>query len=32
LPLSALTGSPAFRTRASQVLGKDILTIYERVA
>ncbi|WP_291843340.1 bifunctional diaminohydroxyphosphoribosylaminopyrimidine deaminase/5-amino-6-(5-phosphoribosylamino)uracil reductase RibD [Bradyrhizobium sp.] len=30
LPLSALTGSPAFRTRASQVLDKDTLTIYER--
>jgi diaminohydroxyphosphoribosylaminopyrimidine deaminase/5-amino-6-(5-phosphoribosylamino)uracil reductase len=30
LPLSALTGSPAFKTRASETLGKDILTIYER--
>jgi diaminohydroxyphosphoribosylaminopyrimidine deaminase / 5-amino-6-(5-phosphoribosylamino)uracil reductase len=30
LPLSALTGSPAFRTRASQVLDKDTLTIHER--
>ena len=31
LPLSALTGSPAFKTRASESLGKDTLTIYERV-
>ena len=31
LPLSALTGSPAFKTRASENLGKDTLTIYERV-
>jgi diaminohydroxyphosphoribosylaminopyrimidine deaminase / 5-amino-6-(5-phosphoribosylamino)uracil reductase len=30
LPLSALTGSPAFKTRASESLCKDILTIYER--
>jgi diaminohydroxyphosphoribosylaminopyrimidine deaminase / 5-amino-6-(5-phosphoribosylamino)uracil reductase len=30
LPLSALTGSPAFKVRASQSLGKDTLTIYER--
>jgi diaminohydroxyphosphoribosylaminopyrimidine deaminase/5-amino-6-(5-phosphoribosylamino)uracil reductase len=30
LPLSALTGSPAFKTRASERLGKDTLTIYER--
>ncbi|HEX2367435.1 MAG TPA: bifunctional diaminohydroxyphosphoribosylaminopyrimidine deaminase/5-amino-6-(5-phosphoribosylamino)uracil reductase RibD, partial [Bradyrhizobium sp.] len=30
LPLSALTGSPAFRTRASESLGKDTLTVYER--
>jgi diaminohydroxyphosphoribosylaminopyrimidine deaminase / 5-amino-6-(5-phosphoribosylamino)uracil reductase len=30
LPLSALTGSPAFKTRASQNLGKDTLTVYER--
>ena len=30
LPLSALTGSPAFKTRASESLGKDTLTIYER--
>jgi diaminohydroxyphosphoribosylaminopyrimidine deaminase / 5-amino-6-(5-phosphoribosylamino)uracil reductase len=27
LPLSALTGSPAFKVRASQSLGKDTLTI-----
>ena len=30
LPLSALTGSPAFKARASENLGKDTLTIYER--
>ena len=30
LPLSALTGSPAFKTRASEMLDKDTLTIYER--
>ena len=30
LPLSALTGSPAFKRRASETLQKDILTIYER--
>jgi diaminohydroxyphosphoribosylaminopyrimidine deaminase / 5-amino-6-(5-phosphoribosylamino)uracil reductase len=30
LPLSALTGSPAFKVRASQSLGKDTLPIYER--
>ena len=30
LPLSALTGSPAFKARASESLGKDTLTIYER--
>jgi diaminohydroxyphosphoribosylaminopyrimidine deaminase / 5-amino-6-(5-phosphoribosylamino)uracil reductase len=30
LPLSALTGSPAFKTRASENLGKDTLTVYER--
>jgi len=30
LPLSALTGSPALKLRASQSLGKDTLTIYER--
>ena len=30
LPLSALTGSPAFTVRASENLGEDTLTIYER--
>lgn len=30
LPLSALTGSPAFKVRASENVGKDTLTIYER--
>ena len=30
MPLSALTGSPAFKVRASESLGKDTLTIYER--
>lgn len=30
LPLSALTGSPAFKRRASETLQKDNLTIYER--
>ena len=30
LPLSAITGSPAFRTRASESLGNDTLTVYER--
>ena len=30
LPLSALTGSPAFKTRASETLQRDKLTIYER--
>jgi diaminohydroxyphosphoribosylaminopyrimidine deaminase/5-amino-6-(5-phosphoribosylamino)uracil reductase len=30
LPLSALTGSPAFKVRASEMLEKDTLTIYER--
>ena len=30
LPLSSLTGSPAFKTRASETLDKDTLTIYER--
>jgi len=30
LPLSAITGSPAFKTRASENLGKDTLTVYER--
>ena len=32
LPLSALTGSPEFKVRASESLQKDALTIYERVA
>jgi diaminohydroxyphosphoribosylaminopyrimidine deaminase/5-amino-6-(5-phosphoribosylamino)uracil reductase len=30
LPLSALTGSPAFKRRASETLQNDTLTIYER--
>jgi diaminohydroxyphosphoribosylaminopyrimidine deaminase/5-amino-6-(5-phosphoribosylamino)uracil reductase len=30
LPLSALTGSPAFKLRASESLQNDTLTIYER--
>jgi len=30
LPLSALTESPTFKTRGSESLGKDTLTIYER--
>jgi diaminohydroxyphosphoribosylaminopyrimidine deaminase/5-amino-6-(5-phosphoribosylamino)uracil reductase len=30
MPLSTLTQSPAFRERASEVLDKDTLTIYER--
>ena len=30
LPLSAITQSPAFRVRASESLGSDILTVYER--
>jgi diaminohydroxyphosphoribosylaminopyrimidine deaminase / 5-amino-6-(5-phosphoribosylamino)uracil reductase len=30
LPLSALTGSPALKLRASESIGKDTLTIYER--
>ena len=30
LPLSALTGSPALKLRASENIGKDTLTIYER--
>jgi len=30
LPLSSITGSLAFKTRASESLGKDTLTIYER--
>ena len=31
LPLSSITGSSAFKTRASESLSKDTLTIYERV-
>ena len=30
LPLSAITGSPGFKVRASETLQEDILTIYER--
>jgi diaminohydroxyphosphoribosylaminopyrimidine deaminase/5-amino-6-(5-phosphoribosylamino)uracil reductase len=30
LPLSAITHSPGFRVRASESLGKDTLTVYER--
>jgi diaminohydroxyphosphoribosylaminopyrimidine deaminase/5-amino-6-(5-phosphoribosylamino)uracil reductase len=30
LPLSTITQSPAFRVRASEALGKDSLTVYER--
>lgn len=30
MPLSAITGSPAFRVRGSEVLGQDTLTIYDR--
>src|ERR1700716_1480463 len=30
LPLSAITGSPALKVRASESLGQDTLTIYER--
>ncbi|WP_024506750.1 bifunctional diaminohydroxyphosphoribosylaminopyrimidine deaminase/5-amino-6-(5-phosphoribosylamino)uracil reductase RibD [Bradyrhizobium sp. ARR65] len=29
LPLTAITQSPAFRVRASESLGKDVLTVYE---
>ena len=32
LPLSALTGSPALKLRATEKLDKDTLTIYERAA
>jgi diaminohydroxyphosphoribosylaminopyrimidine deaminase/5-amino-6-(5-phosphoribosylamino)uracil reductase len=32
LPLSVITGSPAYKTRASETLDKDTLTIYERAA
>jgi diaminohydroxyphosphoribosylaminopyrimidine deaminase/5-amino-6-(5-phosphoribosylamino)uracil reductase len=31
MPLSAITQSPAFKVRGSEMLGKDSLTIYERV-
>jgi diaminohydroxyphosphoribosylaminopyrimidine deaminase/5-amino-6-(5-phosphoribosylamino)uracil reductase len=31
LPLSALTGSPAFKPRASETLQNDTLTVYERI-
>ena len=31
LPLSAVTGSPVLKVRASESVGKDTLTIYERV-
>ncbi|HET7886711.1 MAG TPA: bifunctional diaminohydroxyphosphoribosylaminopyrimidine deaminase/5-amino-6-(5-phosphoribosylamino)uracil reductase RibD [Bradyrhizobium sp.] len=31
LPLSAITQSPAYRVRASESLGHDTLTIYERI-
>jgi diaminohydroxyphosphoribosylaminopyrimidine deaminase/5-amino-6-(5-phosphoribosylamino)uracil reductase len=30
LPLGAITQSPGFKVRASETLGKDMLTIYER--
>jgi diaminohydroxyphosphoribosylaminopyrimidine deaminase / 5-amino-6-(5-phosphoribosylamino)uracil reductase len=30
LPLSALTGSPTFKLRASESLQRDALTIYQR--
>jgi diaminohydroxyphosphoribosylaminopyrimidine deaminase/5-amino-6-(5-phosphoribosylamino)uracil reductase len=30
LPLSAITQSPELKVRASEVLGRDTLTIYER--
>ena len=30
LPLSSITGSPAFKARASESLDKDTLTVYER--
>jgi diaminohydroxyphosphoribosylaminopyrimidine deaminase/5-amino-6-(5-phosphoribosylamino)uracil reductase len=30
LPLTAITQSPAFRVRASESLGQDTLTVYER--
>jgi diaminohydroxyphosphoribosylaminopyrimidine deaminase / 5-amino-6-(5-phosphoribosylamino)uracil reductase len=31
LPLTAITHSPGFKVRASETLGKDTLTIYERI-
>jgi len=31
LPLTAITGSPRFRMRASETLDQDALAIYERV-
>jgi len=30
LPLTSITQSPGFRVRASESLGKDTLTMYER--
>jgi diaminohydroxyphosphoribosylaminopyrimidine deaminase/5-amino-6-(5-phosphoribosylamino)uracil reductase len=30
LPLGAITQSPGLKVRASESLGRDILTIYER--
>jgi len=30
MPLSAITQSPAFKVLASETLGNDSLTIYER--
>jgi diaminohydroxyphosphoribosylaminopyrimidine deaminase / 5-amino-6-(5-phosphoribosylamino)uracil reductase len=30
LPLTAITQSPAYRVRASEALGQDSLTVYER--
>ena len=30
MPLAAITQSPAFRLRASETLGKDVLTVYDR--
>jgi diaminohydroxyphosphoribosylaminopyrimidine deaminase/5-amino-6-(5-phosphoribosylamino)uracil reductase len=30
VPLSKITRSPAFRVRASETMGRDSLTIYER--
>jgi diaminohydroxyphosphoribosylaminopyrimidine deaminase / 5-amino-6-(5-phosphoribosylamino)uracil reductase len=31
LPLSVLTGSPAFKVRASESLQRDTLNVYERI-